>query len=139
MFRREKSGGSVETLIGPAVTIRGDVEFSGGLHLQGRVFGNLLVLEGEDAVLELTEGAVVEGEVRAGAATINGRVLGDVYVGERLALGPRAVVEGNVHYGSIEMALGARITGKMLSRPRGVAGPQGGQSLESKPSNPRAQ
>jgi cytoskeletal protein CcmA (bactofilin family) len=81
-----------------------------------------------DAALTLTEGAVVEGEVRAQQASINGRVRGDVRVGGRLTLGPKAVIEGNVYYGTIEMALGARITGKMLS---GAAGPPAGQSLES--------
>jgi cytoskeletal protein CcmA (bactofilin family) len=140
MFKREKSAAPVETLIGPTVTIRGDVQFSGGLHLQGRVCGNVSVQEGgEEAALELVEGAVVEGEVRAGHAVLNGQVRGDVYVTGRLQLGPKAVIEGNVQYGSIEMALGARITGKMLSRAAQAAGPSGVQSLESKPSNTSVQ
>jgi cytoskeletal protein CcmA (bactofilin family) len=139
MFKRDKSAAPVETLIGPTVTIRGDVQFSGGLHLQGRVYGNLSIPEGAEATLELVEGAEVEGEVRAGQAALNGRVRGDVHVTGRLQLGAKAVIEGNVHYGTIEMALGARITGKMLSRPPQAAGPSGGQSLESKSSNTSVQ
>ncbi len=76
MFKRDKSAGVVETLIGPTVTIRGDVDFEGGLHLQGRVLGNLRMPAGGDAALEIVEGAVVEGEVRAQQASINGRVRG---------------------------------------------------------------
>jgi cytoskeletal protein CcmA (bactofilin family) len=139
MWKRDKAAAPLETLIGPTVTIRGDVEFSGGLHLEGRIRGNLrLVGEGE-AHLEMTEGAVVEGEVRASHARLNGSIKGDVSVAGRLVLGPRAAVEGNVYYGSIEMALGARITGKMLCRPAGAAGPSSGQSLNSSPGNPSLQ
>lgn len=133
MFKRDKSAAPLESLIGPSVTIRGDVEFTGGVHLEGRVLGNLRMVPDGGAALEIIEGAVVEGEVRARQASINGRVQGDVTVGGRLVLGPKAVVEGNVYYGSIEMAAGARITGKLL---RGAAGPSAGQSLNSSSTPP---
>jgi cytoskeletal protein CcmA (bactofilin family) len=137
MFKREKPAASLETLIGSTVTIRGDVEFEGGVHLEGRVLGNLRMPAGGDASLWITEGAEVEGEVRARQASINGRVRGDVHIAGRLLLGPKAVIEGNVHYGSIEMAAGARITGKLLSG--GSAGPSATQSLESSSLNPSLQ
>ena len=137
MFKREKSAAPPETLIGPSVTIRGDVDFEGGVHLQGRVLGNLRMQAGGDAVVEIVEGAAVEGEVRARQASINGSVRGDVHVAQRLVLGPKAVIDGNVHYGSIEMALGARITGKLLSG--AAAGPSATQSLNSPTTNPSLQ
>ena len=115
MWKRDKSAGELETLIGPSVTIHGDVDFNGGVHLQGRVLGNLRMLAGGAAALEIIEGGVVEGEVRAQQASINGRVRGDVHVAGRLVLGPKAAIDGNVHYGSIEMAPGARITGTLDS------------------------
>lgn len=136
MFRREKPPAPVETLIGPSVTIHGDVDFDGGLHLQGRVLGNLRAPAGSDAALEIVAGAEVLGEVRAQQAAIDGRVRGDVHVTGRLALGPKAEIQGNVRYGSIEMAAGARITGKLLSG--GAAGPSTTQTLESS-SNPSLQ
>jgi len=137
MFKREKAAGPPETLIGSSVTIRGDVEFEGGIHLQGRILGNFRMQPGGDATMDIEAGAEVEGEVRAQQARINGRVRGDVHVGGRLVLGSRAVIEGNVHYGSIEMAAGARITGKMLSN--AAAGPSAGQSLNSTSSKPSLQ
>jgi len=100
------------------------------------VLGNLRMVPEGTAALEVTEGAVVEGDVRAQQASINGRVRGDVTVAGRLALGPKAVIEGNVYYGSIEMAAGARITGKLLS---GAAGPSGSQSLNSASGQPSVQ
>ena len=137
MFKREKAAGPPETLIGPSVTIRGDVEFDAGVHLAGQVFGNLRMRGSGDAALEMVEGAVVEGEVRAQQAAIDGRVRGDVHVAGRLVLGPKAQIDGNVHYGSIEMALGARITGKLLSG--AAAGPSASQSLNSPTSHPSLQ
>ena len=140
MFRREKAPAALQTLIGPTVTIRGDVDFTGGLHLEGRVCGNLRVVDGADSRLEMTASAVVEGEVRARQAAINGRVAGDVRITGSLLLGPKAVVDGNVYYGSIEMALGARITGKMVPRaPVAQGGPGADPSLKSMPPNPSLQ
>ncbi len=46
---------------------------------------------------------------------MNGTVNGDMYARERLVLGGSARVNGNVHYGVIEMAPGAVITGKAHS------------------------
>jgi len=137
MWKRDKAAAAVETLIGPSVTIHGDVDFTGGVHLQGRVLGNLRMQAGGSAALEIVDGGVVEGEVRAQQASINGQVRGDVHVGGHLVLGPKAAIEGNVHYGSIEMASGARISGKMLSG--AAAGPSSAQSLDSSSSTPGLQ
>jgi cytoskeletal protein CcmA (bactofilin family) len=47
---------------------------------------------------------------------LNGRVNGDIFGSERVVLGAKARVRGNVHYGVIEMALGAEISGKLVPR-----------------------
>ena len=47
---------------------------------------------------------------------LNGRVNGDIVGSERVVLGAKARVRGNVHYGVIEMALGAEISGKLVPR-----------------------
>lgn len=114
MFKRERNA-PLETAVGPTAILRGDLEFSGGLHLEGRVLGHVFVTEGQQGTVAMTDSAVVEGDVRAQQGTINGHVRGDVRIAGRLALGPRAIVEGNVYYGTIEMQAGARISGKMQS------------------------
>ena len=45
---------------------------------------------------------------------MNGTVNGDMHARDRLVLGGKARVNGNVHYGVIEMAPGAVITGKLI-------------------------
>ena len=106
---------SVETLLGARVRIRGDVFFSGGIYVEGNVQGGVFAEEGStDAVLTLAESGVIEGEVRAPHIIINGQLHGDVYASQRIELGPKARVQGNVHYQVVEMAAGAMLTGRLI-------------------------
>jgi cytoskeletal protein CcmA (bactofilin family) len=41
-------------------------------------------------------------------------VTGDIHASARVELGTTAKVAGNVHYGLIEMAMGAQINGKLI-------------------------
>jgi cytoskeletal protein CcmA (bactofilin family) len=116
---------SITTLIAEGTVIRGDVEFTGGLHLDGRIEGAISA-DGADAVLTLSDKGRVMGEIRASNAIINGRVEGDIVVGERLELAAGARIEGNVYYKMLEMAAGAQVNGKMIYQPeapRQLTGP----------------
>ena len=106
--------GHVDTLIGSRVTIRGDVHFSGGLYIEGTVQGGVFADEGSDAVLTLADCGTIEGEVRAPHIVVNGQLHGDVYATQRIELGPKARVQGNVHYQVVEMAAGAMLTGRLI-------------------------
>jgi cytoskeletal protein CcmA (bactofilin family) len=103
------------TLIAAGTEVRGDVHFSGRLHLDGKVEGAIRG-EGAQAMLTLSEHAVVTGEVQAPHIVIDGTINGDVDAGERLELASNARVEGNVYYKMLEMSAGARINGKMVHR-----------------------
>jgi cytoskeletal protein CcmA (bactofilin family) len=117
MFRSEKRNGkpiaAINTLIAAGTTIRGDVHFTGGLHLEGAIEGSIAA-EGADSVLTMSDQGRVTGEVRVSNAVVNGVVVGDLFVGERLELAGNARVDGNVHYKVLEMAAGAQVNGKML-------------------------
>ena len=109
-----KDGQAVDTLIGPQVTIRGDIEFSGGLYLEGRIIGRVFATEGAQAVLMLSEHGSIEGEVRAPVVMLDGRLDGDVHAAERIELAAKARVQGNVHYRVVEMHAGAQLTGRLV-------------------------
>jgi cytoskeletal protein CcmA (bactofilin family) len=47
---------------------------------------------------------------------LNGIVKGDIEAGDRVELGAKARVLGNVHYTIIETAVGAQINGKLVHR-----------------------
>jgi cytoskeletal protein CcmA (bactofilin family) len=129
MFSRD-SKPTIDTLIGKAARVNGDVEFEGGLHLDGRVAGNVRAISGpgSGSTLSVSEHGSIEGSVEADSVTLNGSVRGDIYATERLVLGPRARVQGNVRYGVIEMTLGAEIKGKLMPLPSPVAAPIEGEA-----------
>ena len=117
MFGNKSSRGSqmvVDALIGPQVVIRGDVVFSGGLYVEGRIEGKVLAEEGAKAMLTLAEQGHIEGEVRAAVVVLSGRLDGDVHASERVELTPSARVNGNVHYQVVEMNAGAQLNGRLL-------------------------
>ncbi|MDQ3289040.1 MAG: polymer-forming cytoskeletal protein [Pseudomonadota bacterium] len=109
-----RNGDPIDTLIGRQVVIRGDLHFSGGLVIEGRVIGKVVADEGESAVLTVSEHGWVQGEVRAPVVIINGRLEGDVYASERVELAAQARVEGNVNYKVVEMAAGSTLTGRLV-------------------------
>jgi cytoskeletal protein CcmA (bactofilin family) len=119
MFKRNEKNdvvGRIDTLIGRSASVQGDVAFAGGLHVDGRITGSVRAAPGAVAALSVSEHGVVEGSVEAPNVLLNGRVDGDIYATERVVLGAKARVQGNVHYGVIEMALGAEIVGKLVPR-----------------------
>jgi cytoskeletal protein CcmA (bactofilin family) len=121
MFTRDSK--QIDTLIGKAVRVRGDIDFQGGLHLDGHVTGAVRADEAGDATLSVSETGSVEGTVHVPNVVLNGSVKGDIHARERLVLGATARVEGNVYYGTIEMTLGAQIIGKLVRQ--GSAAPAG--------------
>lgn len=103
------------SLIAIGTRIRGDINFSGRLHVDGSVEGALRG-EGEHAVLTLSKDARIAGEIFAPHVVINGTVTGDVTASERLELASGARVEGNVYYKIMEMSAGAEINGRIVHR-----------------------
>ena len=112
--RRKQVSTRIDTLLGKAATLNGDLEFSGGLHLDGRVNGNVRSNATDGGALSVSESGFIEGTVEVTSIVMNGTVNGDMHARERLVLGGKARVNGNVHYGVIEMAPGAVITGKLI-------------------------
>ncbi len=112
--RKRYQSTKVDTLIGRQTVIIGDVQFSGGLHVEGRVVGNVIAEDTQaKAVLILSETGVIEGEVRVPNMVINGAVAGDVYASGHIELAPRARVMGSVYYRFMEMAAGAEVNGTL--------------------------
>lgn len=105
---------AVETLIGPRVVLRGDIGFSGGLYVEGRIIGKIVAEEGVPAVLTIAAQGSIEGEVRAPVVVIAGQMHGDVHASERVELAANARVQGNIFYKIVEMAAGSMITGRLI-------------------------
>src|SRR5690242_10855240 len=134
--RRKQASTRIDTLLGKAANLNGDLEFAGGLHLDGRVNGNVRSSAEDGGALSVSESGVIEGRVEVTNIVMNGTVNGDMYARERLVLGGKARVNGNVYYGVIEMAPGAVITGKLIPLAKGTA-PEAG-AAETPAENPES-
>lgn len=97
------------SFIAAQTEVTGDIRFVGGLHVEGKVAGNIISEEGALHV----HGEVV-GEIRVPHVVINGLVQGNIYASEHIELAVKAVVNGNVYYRTMEMMMGAQINGSLL-------------------------
>ena len=104
----------VSTVIGQGTTITGDVFFTGGLHLDGKIQGNVTGDTDSVSTLTVSEQGAVEGDVRVENLILNGAVVGDVYANERVELAADARVSGTVYYRLLEMAMGAEVNGQLV-------------------------
>lgn len=122
MFRKSRHRQrEIRTLIGAGTCVVGDIDFEGGLHLDGQVKGSIVAREGSAAVLSVSPDGVVEGNVQVPEVVLEGTVMGDVVAAERVELGETARVVGNVVYRLIEMSSGAEVNGKLIHRAPGDA------------------
>ncbi|HEY2037196.1 MAG TPA: polymer-forming cytoskeletal protein [Steroidobacteraceae bacterium] len=114
MFKSDAKPARIDTLIARSVTVHGDLEFAGGLHLDGTVAGAVRADSKTPSSLSVSGTGSIEGPVEVTDLILHGTVRGDIMARGRVVLGASAKVEGNVFYGVIEMTLGAQITGKLV-------------------------
>lgn len=111
---KKRKTNRIDTLIGQQTEVLGDVMFSGGLHVDGTIKGNVIADNDGSSVLSLSDRGTIEGEVRVPYVILNGVVVGDVHGSEHVELASNARVTGNVYYNLIEMAIGAEVNGKLV-------------------------
>jgi len=111
---RKRKVTRIDSLIGQQTKIKGEVSFSGGLHIDGHIEGSIIALDDPNAVLTLSEQGTIEGDVRVPNIILNGTVRGNVYAQEHIELAINACVIGNVYYNLIEMAMGAEVNGSLI-------------------------
>jgi cytoskeletal protein CcmA (bactofilin family) len=109
---------SIQTLIGEKARIEGNLNFEGGCHVDGVVFGSVGGTKANGAFLSVSELGTVEGDVDVPRLALSGTVQGNVVVSDRAEFGPTAKVIGDVYYNLIEIAAGAEINGKLIHRPQ---------------------
>lgn len=127
MFSSKKQP-SIRSLIGEGTVVQGTLRFSDGLRIDGEVQGDVVANANDTSILVISEKARVTGTVKAGHVIINGTVIGPVESNHLLELQPKALIQGDVRYESLEMHQGATIEGALqrLTQASGVA-------LEDKP------
>lgn len=80
------------TQIGRSVQLDGDITGKTDLRIAGKVYGNISI----DGELILEKYAIVEGDVKCGAAILAGSIKGDVDCKTKLILQDNSKIVGNV-------------------------------------------
>ena len=112
--KTNKPQNQIDSLIGLGTHVTGDINFSGGLRIDGHVYGNITATGDKPSALMLSDQASIEGKIKVSHAVINGTVVGPVHADEYLELQSKARVSGDVYYRALEIQLGATIEGMLL-------------------------
>ena len=110
---KKKKLGAINTLIDKDNVIRGNYSYSGGLRLDGKIYGDLSVEEDSGGTLIMGEQSRIRGSVMVETAIIAGEIYGDVKCYDYLELQPGSTIEGNIEYNLIEIHAGAKVNGKL--------------------------
>ena len=113
MFKFDKTnlGRSVEkfeSIVGASLKVEGNLVISKSLRIDGTVHGNIFQAEGASATVAIASGASVVGNIAVHDVIVSGNLRGNITSPGRVEL-----IEGDVTYGSIGVAVGARIAGQL--------------------------
>ena len=112
MFNKRKQP-PIKSLIAHGSHIAGSFTFTDGLRIDGALDGEIRANEEQPSILVISESATVSGAIYADHIIISGLVKGPVHAKLMLELQPKARVEGDVFYRTLEMHQGAVIAGLM--------------------------
>jgi cytoskeletal protein CcmA (bactofilin family) len=120
LMKRSRDNGSapvetIDTLIGTGSMLQGDLEFTGGLRVDGHIKGHISAQDTNKGTLVLSESGVVEGDINVPHVVVNGTVNGNIVSSGHVELQAKAKITGDIHYKAVEMELGAMLNGSLVS------------------------
>lgn len=110
----EKPYSTIDTLIGQKTELKGDILFTGGLRIDGKVRGNVTARGDSNSTLVISEEGQVDGSVDVPHVVINGAINGNLTSSNAVELQAKANIAGDVHYKALKMELGASVNGNFV-------------------------
>ena len=114
---RKKKTTKIDTLVGENTEVTGNLKFTGGLHIEGVVKGNINADADTNSVLSLSDQGSIEGEIHVPFNIIDGTVIGNLYSSEHVELESKSRITGDVYYNLLEISSGAQISGRLVHTP----------------------
>jgi cytoskeletal protein CcmA (bactofilin family) len=110
MFKQENKGGTkdAETVIGPSVMVKGNLNSSGNIIIEGILKGGIKTA-GE---VYVGDKAQITADVEAKTARIGGEIRGNLNIQELLYISSTAKIFGDINCASLAVEQGAVINGK---------------------------
>lgn len=103
----------IHSLIGEGNVLKGSIEFTDGMRIDGEVHGDLVGRQDAPSLLVIGAKAKVVGKVNADHVIIVGEVVGPVFCSGLLELQPTARIMGDITYELLEMHPGAVVDGEL--------------------------
>ena len=98
---------NVQTMIGAEAVVNGPIKLRGGIIIYGKVYGDIHT----DGPVRITISGEVIGDVQASDAHIGGSIQGNVTVSNRIVLGRKSELKGDLIYHSLVIEDGAQFEG----------------------------
>ncbi len=99
--------GNLNNIIAKGTSITGDIDAAGNIRFDGKIKGHIKC----KAKVVTGKGSLVEGNVYAQNAEIEGDIVGVLEIADILILKPTAVVQGDIRTGKLIVEAGARFNG----------------------------
>ena len=98
---------NVQTMIGAEAVVNGPIKLRGGIIVYGKVYGDIHT----DGPVRITISGEVIGDIQASDAHIGGRIQGNVTVSNRIVLGRKSELKGDLIYQNLVIEDGAQFEG----------------------------
>lgn len=105
--QRRRTDGHALSIVAQDMTISGDLMAEGVVRIEGRVVGSVAA----GSQILLSEGGVVEGDLKTREAVIGGEVRGSVMADERIEVQANALVHGDLITPRLLIQEGGRVNG----------------------------
>ena len=98
---------NVQTMIGAEAVVNGPIKLRGGIIVYGKVYGDIHT----EGPVRITLSGEVIGDIQASDAHIGCRIQGNVTVSNRIVLGRKSELKGDLIYHSLVIEDGAQFEG----------------------------
>ncbi len=99
------------------VEIKGNLKFSGELAFDGKLDGEIHT----DGVLNLGDGAVVNGNINAQSVVVRGKITGNISAKDKIEIKAKAELFGDIRAAKLTIEEGVTFVGKTEVNPNKVA------------------
>jgi cytoskeletal protein CcmA (bactofilin family) len=109
--------GASKNTLGSDVEIKGNLKFSGELTFDGKIDGEIQT----DGVLNLGDGAVVNGNINAQNVVVRGKVNGNIVAKEKIDIKTKTELFGDIRASKLSVEEGVTFVGKTEVNPNKVS------------------
>lgn len=111
---RRPAAAEITSVIGVEDRVRGELHVAGCARIDGVLRGSV-ERHGDRAWLVVGTSGHVRGDLRVHSVWIEGQVIGTIEATSHVEIAETATVDADIHYGTLTIAAGAQVSGRLYS------------------------